>query len=544
MPSNLAESNPSDPSPSESVPSRPGPPASRPTAGARLLERPGWLLFLLIGLVFGPAITGPYVQDDALLVAENPTVMEAAWPVDAWTEPVVATLPGGVTQGFYRPVSFTTLWLDARGPTGPWRFHATQLVLHFISALLLFRLLRRTGVGRRVATVATATWALWPIHAETVSYISARHDALFLPLYLGALLVWWSERRHRWREVAFITLGLAAFLSKEMAVSLPIVAGIGRALIVEKTGLRVRSWVAPAVLLLAFVGVRAWVSHEVAPVVTRSTDSTALVARVGATAWHNLELAALPLRYSLDHSADFETGAIPVTLGLMALLTIGLAGATLAVRAGRRTIAWGVALVVSYGPISGLVPIYSKVADRYLYLPLLFAVAGVAQFIVDRRRPTEAPPRRVTRALRVSLAATAGVLVLATAWRVQLFRHPQRVYAESLATTPSSPLLNNTMGSWWLARGEPLRAREHFARAAEWDFEPALYNLALTASTQGDDGAALRAISRYLQLAPHDPDGWRLLAELHDRTGEKWGARFARRRAEQIEADRSSPQGE
>lgn len=540
MQSNGFESVPTEPVPTESGEAEPDRTEPRRSGRHRWRDRPQLLLFILIALVFGPALTGPYLQDDELLVADNPTVMEAAWPADAWTAPVVATLPGGVTQGFYRPLSFTSLWLDARGPTGPWRFHATQLLLHFVSAVLLRRLLRRTGVESRVATIAAVAWALFPIHAETVSYISARHDALFLPLYLGALLVWWSDRPEGRREAAFIALGLAALLSKEMAVSLPIVAAIGRALLFGRADCRIRSWVAPLLLLLAFVGVRAWVGHEVAPVATRSTDSIPLVARIGATAWHNLELVTLPFRYSLDHSADFEASPTRVALGALASVIIALLGGALATRAGRRTIAWGLALIISYGPVSGIVPIYSKVADRYLYLPLLFAVAFVAQFVVDHRRPTKEPPRARVRAFRRTLAVAAGLLVLATAWRVQLFRHPQRVYAESLAATPSSPLLNNTMGSWWLARGDGLLARDHFARAAEWDFEPALYNLALTASTQGDDDAALHAISRYLQLESDDPDGWRLLAELHERTGERWGARFARRRAEQIEQNRAT----
>lgn len=521
-----------------------------------------WVCLIGITAVYSISIGGPFIQDDTLLVAENPHVTSTEFPLSAWSTPVRATLPGGVEQAFYRPLSFTTLWLDARGGLAPWRFHLTQVLLHITAVGLLAALLRSNGVQPLYAGLAAGAWGVLPVHAETVSYISARHDVLFLPLFLVTLHLGWKARPWAWpRECGVLALGTLAFLAKEMAISLPLILVTGRILFRSRgTRLYRSTFLAPALMLAIMVAIRLWVGAEL-PTQEPAANYDRLT-MVASTAWHNWLLIVNPLSYSLDHSADFTNDSSTAIAGAITLLLATALGVVLVRRSpNRRALVWGLATVFSYGPISGLVPIYSKVADRYLYLPLLFAVGFLT---ISLRKPLSLGKRRSLRHATPAIgtdtkpeknrtrtgasswapalgAALLVALGLMTSLRTLLFLSPERVYAESLDTAPSSPLIHNSYGNWWLQQGEIERAYHHYKCAAKWNFPPAVYNVAHVQLETDQLDASQETISQYLELAPTDPDGWRILARLFAERGQRAVALEAERKAERLEAARHGP---
>src|SRR6266699_3659511 len=103
--------------------------------------------------------------------------------------------------------------------------HATNIVLHTIAVLLLFRVLRQmTGAVWKSAIVA-ALFAIHPLHVESVAWVSERKDVLSAVFFLLTL---WAYVRYadapsigRYLIVAVIfAFGL---MSKSMLVSTPIV---------------------------------------------------------------------------------------------------------------------------------------------------------------------------------------------------------------------------------------------------------------------------------------------------------------------------------
>src|SRR5437762_767585 len=65
--------------------------------------------------------------------------------------------------------------------------HATNVVLHTVAALLLFRVLRQmTGAVWKSAIVA-ALFAIHPLHVETVAWVSERKDVLSAVFFLAML---------------------------------------------------------------------------------------------------------------------------------------------------------------------------------------------------------------------------------------------------------------------------------------------------------------------------------------------------------------------
>jgi len=171
-------------------------------------------ILLVTGLVFAAGIVPTLSGDDFVHVYRNRSGLDRAW-----THFLVPD------NREYRPLVRLSLewdnaiWKDAyRG------FHVTNLGLHLISVLLFYgwasalgaRILSRDW-DPRIPALATALFALHPIHSYSVNAIMGRTDLLCMVGVSGALLLFLKGRP---------SFALAAFagalLSKETAVAFPL----------------------------------------------------------------------------------------------------------------------------------------------------------------------------------------------------------------------------------------------------------------------------------------------------------------------------------
>ena len=104
-------------------------------------------------------------------------------------------------------------------------YHLTNLILHVMSALLLFWLFNRmTGAIWRSAFVA-ALFALHPLHVESVAWIAERKDVLsaFFWMLTLCLYVYYTEKPVIRRYLLVLLCFACALMSKPMVITLPIV---------------------------------------------------------------------------------------------------------------------------------------------------------------------------------------------------------------------------------------------------------------------------------------------------------------------------------
>jgi Tfp pilus assembly protein PilF len=104
-------------------------------------------------------------------------------------------------------------------------YHLTNLILHVMSALLLFWLFNRmTGAIWKSAFVA-ALFALHPLHVESVAWIAERKDVLsaFFWMLTLCLYVYYTEKPVIRRYLPVLLCFACALMSKPMVVTLPIV---------------------------------------------------------------------------------------------------------------------------------------------------------------------------------------------------------------------------------------------------------------------------------------------------------------------------------
>ncbi|MCX5848920.1 MAG: tetratricopeptide repeat protein [Deltaproteobacteria bacterium] len=104
-------------------------------------------------------------------------------------------------------------------------YHVTNLILHILSALLLFWFFcRMTGAVWKSAFVA-ALFALHPLHVESVVWIAERKDVLsaFFWMLTLCLYVYYTEKPVIKRYLLVLFSFVCALMSKSMVVTLPLI---------------------------------------------------------------------------------------------------------------------------------------------------------------------------------------------------------------------------------------------------------------------------------------------------------------------------------
>ncbi len=128
--------------------------------------------------------------------------------------------------GLWDPLIWLSLMLDYElYGMNAGAFHMTNLILHILSALLLFWLFHRlTGALWKSAFVA-AFFALHPLHVESVVWITERKDVLsaFFWMLTLCFYVYYTEKPAVKKYLLVLVSFLLALMSKPMVVTLPVI---------------------------------------------------------------------------------------------------------------------------------------------------------------------------------------------------------------------------------------------------------------------------------------------------------------------------------
>lgn len=216
------------------VDTQPGPVASDPSRrGASILA----VVCAGVVLVFcaSPGLTGTWVYDD-LRMLENPSYDSLGDALRVWGQTSGdylenAGAPDARGAETYRPLTMMTLVAThAISPT-PLAHHLVGLVLHFVTALLLYGLLltlTQGGLGARCAALGAVLFLLHPAAVEAYVWINGRSDLVAGVMCAGTLLWTRGQRRTRLgsgsRALVAFLLAFGACSAKETA-SLAVIGG-------------------------------------------------------------------------------------------------------------------------------------------------------------------------------------------------------------------------------------------------------------------------------------------------------------------------------
>ncbi|MFO0946030.1 MAG: tetratricopeptide repeat protein [Planctomycetota bacterium] len=477
-------------------------------------------ILILTAIVFGGGLWHEFVNlDDTAYVTENNFVRAGlsregiAWSVTTFL------------MGNWHPITWWSLMLD-REMYGDWAggFVLTNVIIHAASAVLLYLWLRSmTGAVWKSALVAVV-FAIHPLRAESVAWISERKDVL--SVFFGMVTLYaYARYARRPRPTLFLLVVVSYFLSlcsKQMLVTLPFVLllldfwPLGRLpfgkrelpegspdlpsvrsallLIVEKLPLLALAICLSVVVVYAQQDTGALAGLSIYPWSQRLANvGTSYVSYIVMTFW--------PTNLGAYYPHPEHTLPITRVLACYALLiaiTMGVIGCWK--RAPYLAVGWFWYLGTLV-PVIGIVQIGSQaLADRYTYFPQVGLLMALVWGLCSLPIPE---PQRTAILTGASVAAVTALVFMG--WRqVGFWTDSGVLYERILAVTEGNYFAHNGLGSYWKSKGEKEKAKEQFLLALEIvpGYPEAHVNLGLLFSEEKDED---RAMQHYLTALQNEP---------------------------------------
>jgi tetratricopeptide (TPR) repeat protein len=473
-------------------------------------------LVLVIATVaaYQPVWHAGFIWDDEGHVTENPNLRSVHGLYRIWFEP-------SIDQQYY-PLQLTSYWIEYHlWGLRPFGYHAVNVLLHTLNALLLWMVLQQLKVP--CAWLAAAVFALHPVQVESVAWVSELKNLLSMTFYLGSLLAFFRFRpmsgkaqagsppwRFYWLAIA---LFLCALLSKTVACSLPAVLVLllwwkaGR---VERRDIEVLS---PMFLLGIILGLMtAWLEkHHVGA--SGAEWSLSFLQRcllagrvswfyVGKLCWPHPLIFIYP-HWEVDPAAWwqylFPAAALAVLLALWSLRS----------RIGRGPLAAALCFGCALFPALGFFDVFpfrfSFVADHFQYLAsagLIAVVAGGGAMVCDRAGPRG---RQIG-----AVAVPVALLSLGTlTWRqAHIYHDVETLWRDTLAKNPQCWMAHGNLGVTLASLGHGQEAMEHWEQMLRIspDFAEAHNNLGVALMRQGKFQEAIGHYEQALRIKPNYVD--------------------------------------
>jgi tetratricopeptide (TPR) repeat protein len=481
------------------------PHVSRPLGSNLAVPMLAGALVLATLVVFAPSLDNGFVtfdDDVEILTSVGPRLGLSAAGL-RWALTSIPWQNWCPLTGVSLLASYELFGFDPRG------WHATDLLLHATSVLLLFLALARMtkDVGR--SAFVAALFALHPLRVESVAWASERRDVLSTAFSMLTILLYarYAELpASRGRYAAMTGAYALALLAKPMAVTLPFalllldVWPLRRiALDAGRGPLRAAAWrcareklpllalagaIAAVTVLAQYLGRGLQSIDALPPAVRIANAMTSWVAYVQRFVWP----ADLMFYYPFE-PATLTPGRVALASGVVLVAVVA------ALIALRRRPPLGVGLLWYLGtlvPVIGLVQVGSQAsADRYTYLPsvgLAIAVAWSVQAAWTRSR--------AGRAIVAALALLwLGTLAMLTQRQIGVWKDGPTLFGAALRIQPDHPMAHYHMGRWLIESGRFEEARQHLAQAAP--------RMPRSGEAQANLGVALLGLGRAAEAVPH-----------------------------------------
>ena len=475
-------------------------------------------------LVYSNALSNGFTYDDIPAIVENPAFVGFPDLLRIWLTPY---WPGPDAQalGLFRPLTTTLFALEWWAGSGtPLVFHFTNLLLHALASVFVYRLLRQC-MEWRSSTAAALLFAVHPVHVEAVANSVGQAELLSACLVLIAVISYSARPQDAevgpWHRLLLGSLFLGGVLCKENAIVLPLLffatdAAQGR---IRRNGY-LGSVAKLGILLVGvtsvYLALRSMVlggslSGDVAfNLPFLRNPQTRFFTALGL--WP--EYARL-LLFPRHLSAMYDPGTIvPVTVlspkaamgGVLLLFLVG----SIVLRRAWPYLGFGSAwFLASILPVSNLLfPIGTLLAERTLYLPsvgLAIWVGFGLQWVLVKKSWT-----RVFR--RVLVAGFSAILLIMGGWT--FVRNPVWADNRTLFSTTLRDHPENFRAHWYQAEhlaeiGDTAESLPHWERAyAIFPSHPGfLTDYARFLLEAGEPEEGDRFANEALMIRPDGPSG-------------------------------------
>jgi len=481
-----------------------------PLSGRRLTLLTAALLAIGIGAAYSNSLSVGFEFDDVYLLTNNPSIRSLRNIPRFFYDPF--TLTTVRENADLRPVLQITYALNhAISGLRPWSYHAVNMVLHLVAALLVFRIVRdHLWPGPALVPAAAALFfALAPLNSQTLDYMSARSALLCTTLYLAAF--WCVLRRRQWPAALLHALAL---LTKAIAVTLPAVIVFlyrDRARCPTVLGY-VRDWrrvvrlvLAPVVLDLAYLLYRRlllppWVSETFHQSFT--TPWLWFMSEWSAQLYY-VRLFLWPDALSIDHDFPYAFSFFQARAWLALCVIVAWIAVALRSAARRPLVAFAtVWFFITLAPESSFAPLAEVVNDHRPYIASSLGLSVLLAWLIheasSRLREHQQP------AFVLACLVLCAVTIPITRHRNWQWQDSVRLWTDAAEKGPGNGRAWMNAGLALMDRGQLAEARRHFerARASNPGYAYVYMNISVLEAREGHLDAALHAADEAVRLNP------------------------------------------
>jgi protein O-mannosyl-transferase len=527
------------------------------------------LLGAVILVVYGRSLRDPFIFDDETTIANNPSIVRL-WPLlgDA-QQPGPLNPPRELTTSGRPLVNLTVALNYYFGGVDPEGYHILNLVLHWISTLLLLVIVQRTleleYFGERfqdsaelLALAVSLLWTVHPLQTETVVYITQRTELMVGFFYLSTLYAcqrYWAASsptsQRKWLILATLTC-LAGMACKEVMVTAPVIVFLFERTFITGSFRRAlkQSWPLYSGLVLGW-GLLAGLNYQ-GP---RSATAGFGLGISAYTYWLTqakvllmyFKLVVWPWPLIIHYEFPYLSSVAEAWPWLLPVLLLSLVTTVLLWQ--RSVVGFAGACVFIILSPTLFVPVTTEVAaERRMYIPLAAILAAVvAGGYAMTRRALElradaagriSKQRQLLKGTAVIVLAAAIALSLVSIRRLAAYDSPLVLWEDAALQQPDDPVIRNNLGTTLLGMHQDEDAKRQFERALKlsprWTI--AMRNVADALREMGRNQEAIGEYQRVLKISPDDYKSWNSLGGVFVKTG-----RFSEAIAAYEEATRQKP---
>ncbi|MEO5568309.1 MAG: tetratricopeptide repeat protein [Gemmatimonadaceae bacterium] len=439
-------------------------------------------------------IRNDFAYDDVFIVENNQLIRDLGNWLKVFQRPYWPIQWGA--DG-YRPLTvlaFMLEWVATGGQA--WIFHATNIVLYTVSAVMVF-FLARTCLPLAGAWAAAALFAVHPLHVEAVANVVGQAELLVAVFVIPAVTIYINGRNANdlsvGRMIAIAVLFVLACLSKEHGIVLPfLLLAAELIVVVDQAPIRERFVkLRPFVLSLtaiafAYLWAHGQVStevstgfHEYVPFSTNNVGPAGRSWTMFGLVPDWIRLFLWPARLSTEYGPPQYPVATSFALyQVPGMLILGAVFALVVVAKRRRSpaVSFGLALaIIALLPTSNfIVGSGLLLAERTLFLPTVGVMIAVGAAVpwVYRRIPLMP--------LRAAAAGGLAVLLILGIWRshtrTQVWRDNNTLFNSAVIDAPNVYRSHYMLGAWQFHLKLRGQGEKSYRRAmAMYDRDPYVY---------------------------------------------------------------------
>lgn len=404
----------------------------------------------------------------------------------------------------WHPLTWMSHMLDCQfyglHPAG---HHFTNVLLHTATVVALFLTLRAaTGAVWRSAFVA-AVFAIHPLRAESVAWISERKDVLsglFFVLTIAAYLRCARAPWTAWRYALVTALFALGLMAKPMLVTMPLILLLLDFWPLRRNALLPKLFLekAPLFVLSAAAALMTIIAQQSAIHTGASISIGPRVANATVAAMVYLREFFWPSGLAVYYPYPFG-GYSPWEIALaFALLSTVTAAAWMQRRKQPWLFVGWFWYLIMLIPVVGMLQIGGQAhADRYTYLPQIGIVLAIAWSFGKSLAPSAAG---------LIMATVLAALVPCAIRQVSFWQNSETLWERDLACTTDNELAHDNLAALDLDKGNIAGAISHYREAERISpkFELTHLYLAGALAQKGNFADAISEYKTALQLNPAD----------------------------------------